>query len=84
MEWGRGDVSTGIGFLDHLLTLFLHHGLFDLNVAARGICTWTLTSDRGRGDLPGAGVGSSLGDARGSCGLPTATCRWMKPSGLWR
>ena len=33
---GRGEVSTGIGFLDHLLVLFLHHGLFDLNVAARG------------------------------------------------
>jgi len=33
---GRGEVSTGIGFLDHLLMLFLHHGLFDLNVAASG------------------------------------------------
>jgi imidazoleglycerol-phosphate dehydratase len=33
---GRGEVNTGIGFLDHLLALFLHHGLFDLNVAARG------------------------------------------------
>jgi imidazoleglycerol-phosphate dehydratase len=33
---GRGEVSTGIGFLDHLLLLFLHHGLFDLTVAARG------------------------------------------------
>jgi imidazoleglycerol-phosphate dehydratase len=33
---GRGEVSTGIGFLDHLLLLFLHHGLFDLKVNARG------------------------------------------------
>jgi imidazoleglycerol-phosphate dehydratase len=33
---GRGEVSTGIGFLDHLLALFMHHGLFDLSVAARG------------------------------------------------
>jgi imidazoleglycerol-phosphate dehydratase len=33
---GRGEVNTGIGFLDHLLLLFLHHGLFDLNIAARG------------------------------------------------
>jgi imidazoleglycerol-phosphate dehydratase len=33
---GRGEVNTGIGFLDHLLTLFLHHGLFDLDVASRG------------------------------------------------
>jgi imidazoleglycerol-phosphate dehydratase len=33
---GRGEVATGVGFLDHLLLLFLHHGLFDLNVRARG------------------------------------------------
>jgi imidazoleglycerol-phosphate dehydratase len=33
---GRGEVNTGIGFLDHLLLLFLHHGLFDLNVRASG------------------------------------------------
>lgn len=33
---GRADVSTGIGFLDHMLTLFAHHGLFDLTVQARG------------------------------------------------
>jgi len=33
---GRGEVNTGIGFLDHLLALFLHHGLFDLNVVASG------------------------------------------------
>lgn len=33
---GRGEVSTGIGFLDHLLALFLYHGLFDMTVAGRG------------------------------------------------
>ena len=33
---GRGEVSTGIGFLDHLLMLFAHHGLFDLEVVAHG------------------------------------------------
>ena len=35
---GRGevDVTTGIGFLDHMLTLFAHHGLFDLAVQAAG------------------------------------------------
>jgi imidazoleglycerol-phosphate dehydratase len=29
-------VSTGIGFLDHLLTSLAHHGLFDLEVRATG------------------------------------------------
>jgi imidazoleglycerol-phosphate dehydratase len=33
---GRADVKTGVGFLDHMLTLFAHHGLFDLTVAATG------------------------------------------------
>ena len=43
---GRGvaDVTTGLGFLDHMLTLFAHHGLFDLTVQARAICTWTCTT----------------------------------------
>lgn len=33
---GRADVDTGIGFLDHILTLFAAHGLFDLAVKAKG------------------------------------------------
>lgn len=35
---GRGEyeVSTGIGFLDHMLSLFARHGLFDLRVSCRG------------------------------------------------
>ncbi len=33
---GRAKVDTGIGFLDHMLTLFAHHGLFDLTVACQG------------------------------------------------
>lgn len=33
---GKSDVATGIGFLDHMLALFAHHGLFDLAVCATG------------------------------------------------
>lgn len=35
---GRGvaNISTGIGFLDHMLTAFAVHGLFDLTVQATG------------------------------------------------
>ena len=33
---GRADIATGIGFYDHLLSSFAHHGLFDLTVSARG------------------------------------------------
>lgn len=33
---GTASVETGVGFYDHLLTSFAHHGLFDLAVTARG------------------------------------------------
>ena len=33
---GHASVSTGIGFLDHMLELFAKHGLFDLQVRAKG------------------------------------------------
>ncbi len=33
---GISDITTGIGFLDHMLTLFAKHGLFDLAVNAVG------------------------------------------------
>lgn len=33
---GSSLIDTGIGFLDHMLTLFSKHGLMDLEVKARG------------------------------------------------
>ena len=33
---GQADVSTGVGALDHFLTLFARHGQFDLVVAVNG------------------------------------------------
>jgi imidazoleglycerol-phosphate dehydratase len=33
---GNAEVDTGIGFLDHMLTLFAKHGLFDIRVHANG------------------------------------------------
>lgn len=33
---GRSDISTGIAFMDHMLTLFAKHGKFDLEVSAKG------------------------------------------------
>jgi imidazoleglycerol-phosphate dehydratase len=33
---GQHQVSTGLGFLDHMLTHLAVHGLFDLSVQARG------------------------------------------------
>ena len=33
---GRAEISTGAGFLDHMLELFAKHGLFDLKVWCKG------------------------------------------------
>ncbi len=33
---GKADIKTGCGFLDHMLTLFAHHGSFDLTIDAKG------------------------------------------------
>ena len=33
---GRSVIDTGVGFLDHMLTLFARHGLFDLQVHCEG------------------------------------------------
>ncbi|NLP14420.1 MAG: imidazoleglycerol-phosphate dehydratase HisB [Clostridium sp.] len=33
---GKGDISTGVGFFDHMLNLFARHGIFDLKVRAKG------------------------------------------------
>ena len=36
---GKSEIATGVGFLDHMLTLFARHGRFDLRVCCEGD-TW--------------------------------------------
>ncbi len=63
---GRADVSTGCGFLDHMLTLFAAHGRFDLSVTCRGD---TYVDDHHTVEDVGISLGrafrSALGDKRG-------------------
>ena len=33
---GKSEIQTGVGFLDHMLTLFASHGGFDLKVSCKG------------------------------------------------
>ena len=33
---GEAEISTGIGFFDHMLNSFARHGLFDLTVRVTG------------------------------------------------
>ena len=63
---GRTQVVTGVGFLDHMLTSFGRHGMFDLDVAARGdlhIDFHHTTEDTGI--VLGQTLVAALGDKRG-------------------
>lgn len=33
---GKSDINTGVGFLDHMLTLFASHGRFDIILTCKG------------------------------------------------
>lgn len=33
---GKSEIDTGVGFFDHMLTLFASHGMFDLTVKCKG------------------------------------------------
>ena len=33
---GKANIQTGCGFLDHMLTLFAHHGSFDVTLSCQG------------------------------------------------
>ena len=34
---GKANISTGIGFFDHMLELFVHHSLIDMELKLRAI-----------------------------------------------
>lgn len=63
---GRADIQTGVGFLDHMLTLFAVHGGFDLTVHCTGD---TDTDDHHSvediGICLGQAFSQALGDKRG-------------------
>ena len=63
---GKSTVKTGVGFLDHMLTLFAAHGKFDLTVSCQGD-TWVDDhhSAEDIGICLGQAFQSALGDKRG-------------------
>ena len=63
---GKADIHTGIGFLDHMLTLFAAHGRFDLTVACQG--DTYVDGHHSAEDIAialGAAFARALGDKRG-------------------
>ena len=63
---GTSSVSTGCGFLDHMLTLFAKHGRFDLTVTCKGD-TWVDDHHTVEdiGICLGDAFAQALGDLRG-------------------
>ena len=63
---GKSTVETGVGFLDHMLTLFAAHGKFDLDVTCKGD---TYVDDHHSAEDIGICLGmafqQALGDKRG-------------------
>lgn len=73
---GSSEIQTGVGFLDHMLTLFAKHGRFDLTVTCQGD---TQVDDHHSVEDIGIALGQAfaraLGDKKGinrygSCLLP--------------
>ena len=63
---GKSEINTGVGFLDHMLTLFAKHGRFDLNVTCKGdIEVDDHHSVEDIGICLGMAFAEALGDSRG-------------------
>lgn len=63
---GKADISTGIGFFDHMLDAVARHGFFDLSVHADGDlevdCHHTIEDT---GIVLGSAIKEALGDKKG-------------------
>ena len=59
---GKSNVRTGVGFLDHMLTLFAAHGKFDLTVSCQGA---TYVDDHHSAEDIGICLGKAFTEALG-------------------
>lgn len=73
---GEGEIHTGIGFFDHMLSGFCKHGFFDLDVDVTGdLAVDCHHSIEDTGIVLGSAIKKALGDKKGirrfgSCILP--------------
>ncbi len=78
---GQAEITTGVGFLDHMLHALARHARFDLKVRATGdlhIDEHHTVEDVGI--VLGRALAEALGDQQASPSQATPSCRWMK---LW-
>ena len=78
---GKANLSTGIGFFDHMLDQIARHGLIDLDIQAKGdlhIDGHHTVEDVGI--TLGQAVAQAVGDKKGIRRYGHAyVCRWTKP-----
>lgn len=60
---GKADICTGVGFLDHMLTLLAHHGRFDLALTCKGD---TFVDDHHTTEDIGIALGQAFATALGT------------------
>ena len=60
---GKSGIATGVGFLDHMLTLFASHGRFDLTVSCAGD---TQVDDHHSVEDIGIALGKAFAEALGA------------------
>jgi len=76
---GRSSIATGVPFLDHMLTLFAKHGLFDLNVTVKGDIEVDFHHTvEDTGIVLGQCFKDALGKKKASAAMAGACCPWMK------
>ena len=61
---GKSEISTSIGFLDHMLTLLAYHGYFDLKIKASGD---TQVDNHHLNEDIGIALGEAFKKALGDC-----------------
>jgi len=65
---GKCEIDTGIGFFDHMLTAFCHHGSFDIDLVSKGDldvdCHHTVEDI---GITLGTAFSKAMGDKSGLC-----------------
>ncbi len=63
---GKANISTGVGFFDHMLDGFARHGLFDLDLEAKGdLCVDCHHTIEDVGIVLGTAIKDALGDKAG-------------------
>ncbi len=65
---GKAEISTGIGFLDHMLVLLTRHAMFDLKLRCKGdLQTDAHHSTEDIGICLGRALSEAMGDRKGIC-----------------